>query len=398
MNDEHTNKPSQDNRDKMPNEANEDSALLESPKQQKEPIETLTEKKEGGIENKQSEAPIQSKEVEKESVRQSVESTDEKSPHNRSSIVKALRTYKSDVAEAIKKQGASLVSIVTAENKRRVRREQESLIPKKEIWKPKKKKRKIAWKSIAVVVVSVVFLGAGANSAVFFYLESIQDGPIIKVFDIPSLVFVDAQEKFDVTGLSRREFLNQLNAKKIGVDTSLGSIKHFYIAHNILAEDGSEESILLNSDELFSLLDTQAPTPLIRSLVPTFMFGVHVFDGNQPFFILNTNFYENAFAGMLEWEAFMGDDLAPLFGPRFAPSTLSTQVGTTSATTTTDTLFPPPFEDLTIKNKDIRVSYNEDGGIKLLYGFPDAQTIIITTDEHTFDEILTRMRQTRVSR
>ena len=40
-------------------------------------------------------------------------------------------------------------------------------------------------------------------------------------------------------------------------------------------------------------INTQLPTSFLRSLEPLFMFGVHHFDGNQPFLVLKNSFYEN---------------------------------------------------------------------------------------------------------
>ena len=114
------------------------------------------------------------------------------------------------------------------------------------------------------------------------------------------------------------------------------------------------------------------------------MAGVHSFDGNHPFLVLKTGFYENAFAGMLEWERYMKDDLAPLFGPA------KTKIP--SGQIVADTVQEPElvFVDSVIKNKDTRILRGKNGKTELLYSFVDKNTIIITTNEHTLEEVFVR--------
>jgi len=101
------------------------------------------------------------------------------------------------------------------------------------------------------------------------------------------------------------------------------------------------------------------------------MFGVHSFNRNQPFVILQTDYYETAFAGMLKWEPDMSRTLLSLFGNAKLGNSLSKRT----------------WADLTTKNKDLRVLYNFDGSIALVYMFKDTNTVIISTNTDTLFKI-----------
>ena len=74
---------------------------------------------------------------------------------------------------------------------------------------------------------------------------------------------------------------------------------------------------------------------------------------------------------MLKWETKMTTDLAPIFNLNL------------SSTTAT-------FTDQVIINKDVRAITAPDGTIVFLYGFLDNNTLVITTDPQTFQDINSR--------
>jgi len=88
---------------------------------------------------------------------------------------------------------------------------------------------------------------------------------------------------------------------------------------------------------------------------------------------------------MLDWERFMNEDFSPFYGPLIA----------TSPTTTTLTL-RSPFSDQIIRNKEARVLKDSEGEVVIMYSFVDQNTIVITTNESTFVEILTRLTAQRI--
>ena len=89
---------------------------------------------------------------------------------------------------------------------------------------------------------------------------------------------------------------------------------------------------------------------------------------------------------MLAWELHMNEDLSPLFGEVLEKTT----------STSTPLREPFVFEDSIIKNKEVRVLKDTKGTIRLLYSFIDRETLVITTNESTFSEVLTRLTSQRI--
>jgi hypothetical protein len=140
-----------------------------------------------------------------------------------------------------------------------------------------------------------------------------------------------------------------------------------------------------------------APSLLSRSLRPEYIVGVHIHTTRDPFIILRTSSYDNTFAAMLEWEKTMPGDLHG-----FIVATTTPQATTTAKTTKTTkgktktppaaaTTTPLVFKDVIIRNKNVRVVSDASGKPLLMYSFPNKETIVITTNEDTFKEVIGRL-------
>jgi len=295
----------------------------------------------------------------------------------KTSIIKPLRTYKDDIIEAIRRKKASLVTIVAAEQKERA---------KKAPLAPDLPSHETRGKFI-VIIISVALIVAGISSIVFFYfLNTQKTAP--KELGVSALVFSESEKEFEIIDLVGNDLINSLYAEKERDSITLNTIQHVYITKETLL--GKR---LIDTQDFFDMLQTQIPKPLLRSFESKFMLGIHAFNGNQPFFILKTKAFDNAFAGMLDWEETISRDLAPLFGPPINKSLIALEGG--RAIPTIDTAI---FTDTIIKSRDARILLNEQGKIALLYSFIDKETVILTTNEHTFNEIVTRLSSTRTLR
>jgi|GEM_PF-1209759 len=207
------------------------------------------------------------------------------------------------------------------------------------------------------------------------------------------------------------------------------------------------------AQDFLSIVAPNAPNSFVRALLPQFMLGVHSFDSNNhTFLVFKTDSYVSAYAGMLLWESTMRADLSPLFGiiaPYVAPIiTESTSTSTSTsipipavATTNTFGSLPtfsttspvsievpqPPatttvfgslptsststpvsievpqspainglFIDRGVENHDARVVQDAKGNILLLWTFIDRSTLVITTNERTLREIISRISNSSV--
>ena len=77
---------------------------------------------------------------------------------------------------------------------------------------------------------------------------------------------------------------------------------------------------------------------------------------------------------MLKWEERMAREILPLSG-----------------TSVEGALADKKFQDIVVKNRDLRALLNEQGDIVLLYTFYDRETLIITRTTSTLDEVITRL-------
>ena len=160
--------------------------------------------------------------------------------------------------------------------------------------------------------------------------------------------------------------------------------------YSLTAEEGGIPK-LISAQTFLSMLGAEATDSLARSFEPLFFFGVHVFNGNQPFLIFKTLSYENTFAGMLAWESTLQKELSPVFGAALTRADLQ------PIATSTETILPSAsFEDKVLRNKDARVFRGRGGEIVLLYSFVDHATLVITTNEYTFAEIISRLGAARL--
>lgn len=293
------------------------------------------------------------------------------------SIIRPLRTYKDDIVEAVRRKKASLVTITAAEQKARAKKA--PLAPEK----PSSEKSV----KLAVIAISIMLVIAGISSIVFFYFQS-QGGVITKELGVHALVFSESEGEFDTTELLGARFMNQITLEKNSTDITLNTFKHIYFT-----EGGILGKSLISASDFLNLLQVHAPDSLLRSLETEFMFGLHAFNKIQPFLILKTRVFDTAFAGMLNWEEAMSRDLSPLFGPHVNRSIINIEQGNTAPT-----IGSAIFSDTIIKSRDARVLLDERGNIALLYSFLDKNTIIITTNTATFEEIFIRLSSTRILR
>ncbi|MEX0917376.1 MAG: hypothetical protein WDZ90_02550 [Candidatus Paceibacterota bacterium] len=287
------------------------------------------------------------------------------------SILTPLRTFKSDLAGAMKKQKTSVVSAAAAESNRRARNAPPKI---------QKESEGLDYKKYFIITISILLFVAG-GTALFFVFTSVENKEVKEMEETPSLIFVESKTIVDVTGDDRRELLQALTSAKEGEDDPLGSIRQIVPT---ITNPTTNRISTLTAEGFVSQIEARVPSSFTRSLLPVFTFGIHSFDGNEPVLVFKTDSYETAFAGMLEWEEEINDNLSPLFGPLLEDIPLAT----TTATETATRFF---FKDEVVRNHDARVLRNQENEIVLLYGFPSQGTLIITTNPSTFAEAIVRL-------
>jgi hypothetical protein len=287
---------------------------------------------------------------------------------NESNINKkgVIRTYQSDAVEHLREGNISATGIAIAESKKRLEQQKEV-----------KTKRKKSF----VFVVGIIFLIAGISIITFLLLMK-GDGHTNIVIPETSLVFSENQEILNVSDLTVNELISETIKTRDSASISLGSITNLVF----VKEDGGISSSL-TTEEFFNGLGIRAPGSLVRAVDQTYMFGIHAFDRNQMFLVFKVRSLQQAFAGMLDWERLMIDDL---FGMFIEHNIQNTDLGIREVFGSDDI-----FEDVVMYNRDVRLINDLSGETRLLYTFPDPETLIITTNRNTLREILDRITTTR---
>lgn len=296
--------------------------------------------------------------------------------------IRPIRTFRDDIARVLQKKKTTLVDAVVAEEDRAARIKQAET-PSVEV--------KRSMLSYVFVFVSALLVTGGLSAYGIYYFFGPTDITRVDVSDVHSFVFVEEQKEFELfDDESKRDVFRRITVEKESALLSLGSIEQLYFTRSIYDEKlASTRKMLVSSAEFIAKSEFRIESSFIRDLSPEMTFGYHAFDGTQPFLIFKTAFYENAFAAMLDWEPRMNEDLAPLFGDIVMETYM---VGSSTRTRPANMT----FEDVLIKNKEVRMLYDKNGKELLLYGFPTPDIIIITTNQYTFTEIVTRLQSIRI--
>ena len=251
-----------------------------------------------------------------------------------------IRTYAADMGEAIRDRGATLSSIINAERTQPHAPE----TPKGEHGHL----RMIAIGAVILIIFGVSIVGAAWS------ISRPADTPALSAH---SIIFPNKTVSVDA---GAAPLVPPLTAVRDSAALSLGEIEWIAVQREGGPLGGADLARALGAPEAFA------------REVGDVMVGIHSFDRNQPFIILTITAYDRAFGAALGWEREMGGDLGAFFAPVGAEG------------------LPPPltFTDAVIQNLDVRKSAET---WPILYAFPRRDLMIITTNEFTLREILTRL-------
>ena len=294
------------------------------------------------------------------------------------SSVRPLETYRGDIERAVA-GGASVVSIAAAEAERRNAPGQQTETTPAE--------PSHLWRNLGYVVLGLVLLSAGGGVFVYYFTRTapvaVQQAPEAPFMFVDSTTLVQ-----EPATLNRDEVMAHLDGAKQNTQLAVGLINWLYPSQ--VDATGAQHEVPIT--QLLQTLAPRAPGELLRTLKPDYLLGVHSYDQNQPFLILHVDEFQTAYAAMLQWEYTMAGELAPLFSRDPSPKLPSEQ--TLAVATTSQAFVPTSFVDKVVENQDARVLYGSQGDIILLWVMLGRDKIIITTNQYTLREIISRMNQT----
>lgn len=284
--------------------------------------------------------------------------------------IQTIRTYKSDIIDTVKKGKESLSNIRIKEKAKKVK--EIKRIPKGgSIFKY------IAGAGALVAVVVVLLFVYQTNKMgsllkIFNKTSVISSKPVVSISTMLSLVSADAEKKIDISIVNVN--ISDIIQKEIEKGVSPSNVENIYLYKKINKESKKPKEKIADTKDLVSLWKNKIPDILLRSLGDRFMFGVYSTKTgkNVPFLILTTNSYNQTFAGMINWEPAMREDIYNLFGFKLKQTNGS-------------------FSDKIIDGEDTRVFIDGDK-IQLIYSFVNKKTIIITTNEEAFKGIAGRIK------
>lgn len=305
-------------------------------------------------------------------------------PPKEKATVRSIETYQGDIESLVQKNNVSVLSIASAEA---ARRGNEALSTEQEV---DPEARSILFKKILMVAAGVLLLFGAVAALVFVFKPTAS--VIIKKDPPAPFINVDETRSFTVPAklLDHASAINAFEGQREKVALSLGLIARIHLL--LPAETPGEKGLPISAQQMLTMLGPNVPDTLARAIDPQeYLFGIHSFDSNQPFLILKTASYEQAFSGMLEWEYKMKQDISPLF-LRTPPLRLIDRTVATSSATSTPTFVQTGFVDRIVENHDARVIENEAKDILLLWTFINRNVIVITTNEVTLREIVSRLK------
>ncbi len=331
-------------------------------------------------------------------------------PKPEPTLVKPLQTYQGDIESLVGEKQISVVNIAAAEATRRGQK------PIEAAQAPLNQAASRAWLHTAGIIAAGVALLAVAGGVGVYIFIRMQPVPLAQQSPAPFILVDDTTTVTFKPGDLRQEIMQALVQAKSNIALSLGLVARIQVAKPTPLNDGTLQEV--GAPEFLQALAPSIPPTLLRTLVPQMLLGVHSFDENQAFMILKVDSYDTAYAGLLAWEGSMRGDLSPLFvrtpavrataqapvvpAPVVAVGT-STASSTSMASSTPAATTPAPtqylggnFIDQIVENHDARVVLNAQGDILLLWTFLDSSTVIITTNELTLREVISRLSQSNI--
>lgn len=144
--------------------------------------------------------------------------------------------------------------------------------------------------------------------------------------------------------------------------------------------ENSGASLVARTRVLLLALSAGAPPEeFLHSLDEPSTYGIYSTPNFVGFLKLHTRSYSETFAGMLDWEKTLGDDLAVALNPNMKGGE-------------SDALHGRMFHDERIAETNARVLNDPDGRSVVAYAFPDQDTLIIAGSKEALGGLIERSR------
>lgn len=294
----------------------------------------------------------------------------------RQNLVSPVHTLKDDLQSVVRDKKISAVRAVSLEEDRRAR---ERVSQAETPAKVQRTKRTFA---IIFSVALLFVIGATALFGMYTIMQERTGKPPIQTST--SILFSEQNVLFSLDNRSPNDLQRALGRARAASTGTLGSITRIIPVIATMNADGTTQNIPATFSEFLGALGAHAPDDLIRALRSDFFFGIHTVDENAPLIIVPVTSYDHAFAAMLVWEGMLNTDLSPMFTA--VPVLTADANGLPTKRT---------FQDLVMRNYDVRALKDDEGKIQLYYSFPTQNILVIAESPYSFTEILSRLQAGR---
>lgn len=300
---------------------------------------------------------------------------------DKTSVV-AVHTLKDDLQHVVREQKISVVRAVSLEQDRKKHagvHEKNFQAPSQTPAQAQRSKRIFG---ILFSVVLLIVLGASALGGV--YLIAKQRAGSAPQQTMQSILFAESTVALPIGARSSSDIKRILGNARQSTSGTLGSITRIAPTVTDTTQDGTTTTRPATFAEFMKAVSTGAPDELIRATGSDFFFGIHTVDKNAPLIVVSVTSYDRAFAALLAWEPTMSAELSPIFTPLSAQTTDQNGLPTNRT-----------FQDLVMRNYDVRALKDDVGDVQLYYSFPTQNILIIAESPYSFAEVLSRLQAER---
>lgn len=273
--------------------------------------------------------------------------------------IPAVRTFRSDLDQAVHDQGASLASIMLAEKKHQ--EETSKVVAAKSI------------KSSLIYVLLSILLIVGAVVSYFVFKSMTDKASTAQVVQdqLSTYVSYDTVTHLKADGLIGKESIGAVVQSARSQAGKNGSIE-------VLSFEKNAPAVTLTTSEFFKALMVNPSANLLNSVSENLMTGIYTTPNldRHLFLIFGVQNYDKALTGALEWERTIINDLFTIFNIQVS--------GNYSP------ILNSQFEDVVINNKNARIIRDVNGKPALYMLFINKDLFIITDNEDAIQEITNR--------
>jgi hypothetical protein len=217
------------------------------------------------------------------------------------------------------------------------------------IGQPKQQSQKgFKFPVLIVVIIVAILLGVGVSA--WYFTRDTQDENIIVPIIVSELITTNSTLEIPFTE-DRDAFIRSIQAAIASQETGAVEIKP-------ITDDGQT----MDSTTLLNTLMPNIPGNFERAVTQVSLGG---FNGAEAIIVMKFTSFDTVFGSLLDMEDTLYADLAPLYGE--AASTRSI--------------------DSRVNNKGIRVLTGEDEEDKIVYGFIDKNTLLVTTSREVYSSV-----------